>query len=237
MRSRIIALVLTAASCQIGTFAQNKNLIGKEISVPRHLRDGDEYTTPIKDLVAFGQKLLGAIWTPQEGGGRPFTKGTGAELTDVFSPLMGPRSFNRISAPDANSCAGCHSQPFGIIGGGGDIVANVFVLGQRFDFATFDGTDTLAIRGGRDESGRAVTQNTVGNARAKRLVSLGLATRVTWAPRAIRSGRQVANNNSSPMPCSRQTRIRRPAIGSPCQRGNGYALTSASESPDRNRQA
>jgi hypothetical protein len=54
----------------------------------------------------------------------------------MSAPLLFPRNFNRISAPDANSCAGCHAVPR--VGGGGDIVANVFVLGQRFDFATFD---------------------------------------------------------------------------------------------------
>src|SRR5215510_13513533 len=55
---------------------------------------------------------------------------------------------------DANSCAGCHNAPYGIAGGGGDIVANVFVLGQRFDFATFDRSDVLTTRGAVDEGGK-----------------------------------------------------------------------------------
>ena len=94
------------------------------------------------------------------------SKGTGAALTDRNSPLVFPRNFNRLSGPDANSCAGCHNLPFGIPGGGGDIVANVFVLGQRFDFATFDRLDTLATRGSLDELFRPVTQQTVANSRA-----------------------------------------------------------------------
>ena len=67
------------------------------------------------------------------------------------------RAFNRISAPDANSCAGCHNAPYGISGGGGDFVTNVFVLGQRFDFLTFDAADTLPTRGAVDETGKPVS--------------------------------------------------------------------------------
>ena len=81
-------------------------------------------------------------------------KGTGAVLSDPNSPLLFPRNFNRISAPDANSCFGCHSQPRA--GGGGDVVANVFVLGQRFDFATFDSSDPIAYRHRPDSAFAAI---------------------------------------------------------------------------------
>jgi hypothetical protein len=77
-----------------------------------------------------------------------------------------PRNFNRISAPDANSCAGCHNIPFGVPGGGGDIVANVFVLGQRFDFATFDGADLTPTRGELDERGLTTRLQSIANSRA-----------------------------------------------------------------------
>src|SRR3989442_9828549 len=93
------------------------------------------------------------------------TKGTGAALSDPGSPLVFPRNFNRISAPDANSCAGCHNSPFGIAGGGGDIVANVFVLGQRFDFATFDFHDNVPTRGSMDETFQDATQQSIANSR------------------------------------------------------------------------
>jgi hypothetical protein len=104
--------------------------IGREVAVPRHLQDGEEYQLSTKALLAHGRALFTAAWTVQEGGGRPLTKGTGAALSDPREPLVFPRNFNRLSAPDADSCAGCHCQPFGIAGGHGDIVANVFVLGQ-----------------------------------------------------------------------------------------------------------
>src|SRR3989442_659345 len=110
--------------------------IGREVAIARHLQDGEEYAVSVPRLVEHGKKLFTAVWTEQEGGGRPLTKGTGAPLSDPARPLVFPRNFNRLSAPDANSCAGCHSQPYGIAGGGGDILANVFVLRQRFDFMT-----------------------------------------------------------------------------------------------------
>ncbi len=138
--------------------------IGREISVTRHLQDGEEFQIPLSELIEHGRKLFTAVWTDQEGGGRPLTKGTGSPLSDFTTPLIFPRNFNRISAPDANSCAGCHAQPQ--VGGGGDIVANVFVLGQRFDFATFDSGDPTATRGSRDELGRLVTQQSISNERA-----------------------------------------------------------------------
>jgi Di-haem oxidoreductase, putative peroxidase len=137
---------------------------GVERSVPTHMQDGEEFTTPIRKLVAHGGLLFNAMWTRQEGGGRPLTKGTGAPLADPDSPLVFPNNFNRISAPDSNSCGGCHNLPRS--GGGGDIVANVFVLGQRFDNITFDPTDATPTRGSVDESGASATLNMIANSRA-----------------------------------------------------------------------
>jgi cytochrome c peroxidase len=140
--------------------------IGREVAIPRHLADGDEFRTPLHELLAYGERLFTAVWTIDEGGGRPLTKGTGNPLTDPASPLVFPRNFNRISAPDSNSCAGCHNLPFGIPGGGGDIVANVFVLGQRFDFATFDGNDFTPTRGEMNEAGLPTVLQSIANSRA-----------------------------------------------------------------------
>ncbi len=139
--------------------------IGREITVT-HLRDSDEFDKSLSELNLYGKRLFNANWTEQEGGGRPLTKGTGRLLSDPSLPLTGSRAFNRISAPDANSCAGCHNAPYGISGGGGDFVTNVFVLGQRFDFATFDPSDKLPTRGGADEDGSASSLDTMANLRA-----------------------------------------------------------------------
>jgi hypothetical protein len=137
--------------------------IGTEVAIPAHLQDGDEYQRSSVQLVEFGRKLFMARWTVQEGAGRPRTKGTGTPIADEQSPLVFPRNFNRISGPDTNSCSGCHNSPD--IGGGGDIVANVFVLGQRFDFVTFDNSDVIPSRGALDERGIPVTLQTVANSR------------------------------------------------------------------------
>jgi hypothetical protein len=112
------------------------NTIGREAAIPLHFENRQEFRMPLTTFLAFGQPLFAANWTIQEGQGRPMAKGvsTPTPLSDP-SPLVFPRNFNRFSAPDANSCAGCHNVP--IMGGAGDIVANVFVLGQRFDSRSF----------------------------------------------------------------------------------------------------
>jgi cytochrome c peroxidase len=131
--------------------------IGREVAIPRHLQDDEEFNTPIPALLAYGKKLFMANWTEEEGAGRPQTKGTGTALSDPSKPLVGARAFNRVSGPDANSCYGCHNQPYGVPGGSGDFVTSVFVLGQRFDFMTFDRTDRLPTRGAVDEQSQSVT--------------------------------------------------------------------------------
>ncbi|MGH9469360.1 MAG: hypothetical protein ACRD1N_03340 [Terriglobia bacterium] len=83
--------------------------IGREVSIPVHLQDGQEYELSIPQLIAYGEKVFTARWTSQEGAGRPLSKGTGAPLSDPSDPLVFPRNTNRLSGPDANSCSGCHN--------------------------------------------------------------------------------------------------------------------------------
>jgi hypothetical protein len=140
--------------------------IGQEVAARDRLADGQEFELGILKLLKAGEQFFEANWTIQEGGGRPLTKGTGNPLSDPAAPLLFPRNFNRISAPDANSCAGCHNAPLGITGGGGDFVTNVFVLGQRFDDATFDHDDLVPTKGAVDEVGNFVLAGNIGNSRA-----------------------------------------------------------------------
>src|SRR5262245_532829 len=91
-----------------------QSAIGLEVAVLRHLGDGEEFRISLRELLDHGKLIFTANWTSQEGGGRPLTKGTGAPLSDPTAPLLFPRNFNRLSAPEANSCAGCHNAPFGI---------------------------------------------------------------------------------------------------------------------------
>jgi hypothetical protein len=144
--------------------------IGREVAVPRHLEDGEETRVGMLALIEHGRQLFVANWTAQEGAGRPLAKGTGAKISDLEAPLVFPRNFNRVSAPDANSCFGCHNAPNGISGGGGDFVANVFVLAQRFDFATFDGNEPFPTVASHDEKGGPTDLEHIANSRA----SLGM---------------------------------------------------------------
>lgn len=144
--------------------------IGREVSIARHLQDGEEQRIGTLALVEHGRQLFVANWTAQEGAGRPLAKGTGAKITDLESPLVFPRNFNRVSAPDANSCFGCHNAPNGISGGGGDFVANVFVLAQRFDFANFDGNQPFPTVASHDERNKPIDLDSIANSRA----SLGM---------------------------------------------------------------
>src|SRR5580693_3474335 len=74
-----------------------RSQIGREVAIPRHLQDGEEYQITIPQLVAFGEKLFTAKWTIQEGQGRPNTKGTapGPRLSDPAARLVFPMNFNR----------------------------------------------------------------------------------------------------------------------------------------------
>jgi hypothetical protein len=137
--------------------------IGREMAIPRHLQDGEEFNTPLSRLIQYGSQLFTAKFTIQEGAGRPLSKGTGAPLSDPTSPLVFPRNFDRISSPDANACSGCHNVP--VAGAGGDRVTEVFVLAQRFDHLTFDHSDTIATRGAIDETGKRVTMENATNDR------------------------------------------------------------------------
>jgi hypothetical protein len=130
-------------------------LVGREVAIPVHLQDGEEFTTSLRHLIEFGSQLFNAKFTIQEGAGRPQSKGTGAPISDPTSKLVFPRNFDRISSPDANSCSGCHNAP--VAGAGGDRVTEVFVLAQRFDHLTFDHSDGIMTRGAVDESGKFVT--------------------------------------------------------------------------------
>jgi hypothetical protein len=176
-----------------GVASGEREEIGRELSVPRHLRNGEEFRVSLGALIEHGRSLFSASWTEQEGAGRTLSKGNGSPLSDMNDPLVFPRSFNRISGPDSNSCAGCHNAPFGTPGGGGDFVTNVFVLGQRFDFATFDHNDFVSTKGAVDESGKHVTQDNISNQRS----TLGmygsgyiemLSRQITGDLQAIRDG-------------------------------------------------
>lgn len=158
-----VLIVVCSLAAVLVSFAQDRSEIGREVAIPRHLQDGEEFTVPMRNLINYGSRLFTAKFTTEEGAGRPMSKGTGNPISDPSSPLLFPRNFDRISSPEANACSGCHNAP--AAGGGGDRVTEVFVLAQRFDHLTFDHDDLMPMRGAADESGKFVTMDNATNDR------------------------------------------------------------------------
>lgn len=162
-RSWICALFFMV-SFVVGASGQSASSnLGREVAIPAHLQDGDEFNIPLAQLIEYGRHLFIAKFTVQEGAGRPMSKGNGAPISDPSSPLIFPRNFDRVSSPEANACSGCHNAP--VVGAGGDRVTEVFVLAQRFDHLTLDHSDGITLRGAVDESGKFVTMENATNDR------------------------------------------------------------------------
>lgn len=112
----------------------DKEWIGDRPAVSTHVSqlgiERGKYS--VSELEQLGEELFSASFNTLDGAGRPTLTGDG-EFRDRRDA---PDNFNRISGPDANACSGCHVVPR--IGGGGDNVANVFALADRFDFVDFE---------------------------------------------------------------------------------------------------
>jgi CxxC motif-containing protein (DUF1111 family) len=127
--------ILPEDAPSLAVVAPREGGLGDAPALPPHLDQAsvDAGDVPLGDLIRHGERLFGTPANTLDGQGRPETTGTGAPR----ARREAPENFNRVSAPDADTCAGCHNLPRA--GGGGDNVANVFVLGQRFPFVNFDG--------------------------------------------------------------------------------------------------
>src|SRR5262247_1329019 len=88
----------------------------------------DSGDVSLAKLIRQGELLFNAVFNKLDGQGRPASTGGGAPRAP------NQPAFIRTSGPDSNSCLGCHAQPRS--GGGGDFVANVFVLAQTLDPVT-----------------------------------------------------------------------------------------------------
>ena len=120
-----LALLLGCGG-QDGLSASGPAIIGDAgvIAVHTDQADIDAGRIEFDDLIDRGLALMAASFNTLDGAGRPETSGTG----EPRSRLQAPDNFNRISSPDSNACSGCHNLPGP--GGGGDNVANLFVLAQ-----------------------------------------------------------------------------------------------------------
>ena len=104
--------------------------IGERPALERRLDQEavDRGAVGLRELIDYGRALFDARFNRLDGQGRPASTGGGAARTPDQP------AFIRTSAPDADSCVGCHAQPAS--GGSGDFVANVFVLAQNSDPVT-----------------------------------------------------------------------------------------------------
>ena len=97
MRLAVLSFVIAiAASGQIPS-----SQVGREVAIPVHLQDGEEFTTPVERLIPFGAQLFNAKFTIQEGAGRPLSKGTGCR-----SPKLrkGPESGQSNNVTEHSAC-------------------------------------------------------------------------------------------------------------------------------------
>ncbi|MGH9351846.1 MAG: hypothetical protein ACRD2G_06775, partial [Terriglobia bacterium] len=70
--SALLVLIPLAPLVMVRASPQSEHsAIGREVAIPRHLQDGEEYQVSLQALIAYGQKLFTAMWTSQEGAGRP----------------------------------------------------------------------------------------------------------------------------------------------------------------------
>lgn len=138
MTAGLVTLVLVSVaparsdSPNAGNPFRAQAVVGDERAIKQHLDQVlvDQGRVSLAQLFSHGKMLFDATFTSADGRGRPLLNGTfPARLRERREGIEG---FNRISAPEADSCAGCHNKPRS--GGGGDNVANVFVMGQRFSF-------------------------------------------------------------------------------------------------------
>ncbi len=126
----VVASLFIVACPASGLMAQSVT-VGERPAVAEHIDQAEIESGkwPSNKLIRAGQALFDARFNLLDGQGRPATTGTGAPRVPEQP------AFVRTSAPDANSCSGCHNQP--VSGGAGDIVANVFVLAQAHDPVIF----------------------------------------------------------------------------------------------------
>jgi len=125
----VIAGAVVFVSVGLLTARPTAQIPGERPRLTQHINqaDIDAGRYSLADLFFAGKFLFATSFNRLDGFGRPGSTGNGNPTRRTpDQPFM-----TRVSGPDSNSCAGCHNQPE--VGGGGDFVANVFVLAQLAD--------------------------------------------------------------------------------------------------------
>jgi hypothetical protein len=147
MKNKLIymSVILGMACAPFNAFATKKcpvPLQADSATVPNSMEQADINSGAVSfdEINDHGELLFVAAFNTCDGQGRPETTGGGDKRSiPTFSEegielSLGQITKLRTSAPDADSCAGCHTTPE--VGGAGDFVANVFVLAQTLDPVT-----------------------------------------------------------------------------------------------------
>ena len=153
-RNALLFTVLLGLSiAPFSAFAEKQcppELAADEPIVPNSIEQADINSGALsfKEINDHGEALFVAKFNTCDGRGRPETTGGGDKRAvpttdELGEPLdAGQVAKLRTSAPDSDSCSGCHSQPEA--GGAGDFVANVFVLAQTLDPVTLSVSPMLS---------------------------------------------------------------------------------------------
>jgi cytochrome c peroxidase len=141
----LFPVLLGLSAAPLSAFAAKQcppGLEADEPIVPNSVEQSDINSGALKfgEINDHGEALFIAAFNTCDGRGRPETTGGGAKRAvpthdeDGEALSAGQVAKLRTSAPDSDSCAGCHASPEP--GGAGDFVANVFVLAQVLDPVT-----------------------------------------------------------------------------------------------------
>lgn len=220
-----LALVLALTACSNKNRSDQIRATGDTGVIDKHFAHAGmvDGSVAVADTLAHGRLLFAANFNTLDGAMRPESTGTGAARLRRREP----ENFNRISAPDANSCAGCHSVPF--VGGGGDNVANVFVLGQRLPHVNFDGGEGDGFAA-QTLQGVANERNTLGMF-GSGYIEL-LARQTTVALHALRDGARATAMESG-QAVTRDLLVQGVSFGRVTAQADGTLDLSAVEGIDR----
>jgi hypothetical protein len=129
----LAALTLPSSTAVAAGDGEGDHDIGDGPAIKAHVSEADceSGKLSLDEIIERGRKLFVAKFNVYDGQGRPAATGNGVPTKRVLGKDPG---FFRTSSPEANSCAGCHIDPR--TGGGGDFVANVFVMAQVRDPVT-----------------------------------------------------------------------------------------------------
>jgi len=182
--------------------------IGDEGSGVTHIADGQEFTMSSAALAEAGRQLFGTRFNADEGTGRPFTNGADVALHDPSDPLLG-RGSPTGSRP---GLIVVHRLPqHAVTGGGGDIIGTVNVLGNRFDFVTFDQNDTMLSGLARRARVPATLQSVSDPRRRVGHVGLGYVEMLSRPDDDPAAGDRRGVRDGQPVPAVGQRRVvRRP---------------------------